>query len=139
MSLFVDQSNIEQPPLYKTGVTELHVAIASLSLGGAERIVLDWARRIHPQWKVHLIVMKDREQEWPVPDFVRVTRLHDKNIIGQLRALGKEIAGSDNPVCVCHLFKKIWRDALSEHGASIVTVLHNAKSGWEEGVSNSAP
>lgn len=135
MNLFIDSQNVEQPVLYQRNTDELNVAMASLSLGGAERIVLDWARRIYPRWRVHLIVVKDRENEWSVPDFVKVTRLHDKNVAEQLRVIGKSIATSSNPVCVCHLFNKKWRDALSESGVNVITVLHNAKNGWEEDVS----
>lgn len=136
MNLVVDSQNIEQPVLYQRNTYELNVAIASLSLGGAERIVLDWARRIYPRWRVHLIVIKDREKEWPVPDFVKVTRLHDKNIVEQLKAIGKTIATSGNSTCVCHLFNKKWRDALSESGVNVVTVLYNAKNGWGEDISH---
>ena len=38
-----------QPPLAAQTPAELCVAIAGLALGGAERIVLDWARRIQPR------------------------------------------------------------------------------------------
>ena len=52
---------VEQPPLRDERFNnELTVAIASLSIGGAERIVLDWASRISPRWNVHLIVLRNR-------------------------------------------------------------------------------
>lgn len=135
MELVLSSENIEQPPLMLNGTKELHAAISSLSLGGAERIVLDWAKRIYPRWKAHLIVLRDRDKEWPVPDFVRVTRLHGKGIIERLRAVGVEIAASGNPVCVCHLLRKEERDALANEGVDVVNVLHNAKEGWLEGAS----
>lgn len=147
MSIFIDPRRAEQPELIAPGSRELTVAIASLSIGGAERIVLDWATRIYPKWKVHLIVLRNRAKEWPIPRFIRVTRLEDKERMDplkklpdinarrayQLRLLGKEISKSGNPVCVCHLLNKIERDALAEGGARVVSVLHNAKAGWPEG------
>lgn len=135
MELIVDSQNVEQPPLLQNNNNELHVAISSLSIGGAERIVLDWATRIYPKWKTHLIVLRDRDKEWPVPPFVKVTRLHNKQLIEQLRVIGKEIATSGNPVCVCHLLHKKERDVLGESGACVIPVLHNAKTGWLEDVS----
>lgn len=146
MDLVIDSANCEQPEVMSFGSNELTVAISSLSIGGAERIVLDWAMRIYPRWKVHLIVLRNRTKEWPVPAYVKVTRLENPERMGplkklpdinarrahQLRLLGKEIADSDNPVCVCHLLTKQERDALTEGGAHVVAVLHNAKEGWIE-------
>jgi glycosyltransferase involved in cell wall biosynthesis len=139
---------VVQPPLLTPHLEcELVVAISSLSIGGAERIVLDWANRIHPRWRVHLIVLRDREKEWSVPSFVRVTRVssyvpllkdkktsdHQKRLM-ILKKLGQQIAESNNPACVCHLLGRDEREALGFAGAHIVPVLHNAKDGWVEGV-----
>lgn len=123
---------VRQPDVYKSAPQELHVAIASLSLGGAERIVLDWAERIYPRWRVHLIVLRNRNQEWPVPSFVRVTRLGGNNLPKLLEHIGAVIAKSSNPVCVCHLLSIRERRALSDAGVTAIPVFHNAKSGWAE-------
>jgi glycosyltransferase involved in cell wall biosynthesis len=111
---------------------ELTVAIASLSIGGAERIVLDWAARIYPDWAVHLIVLYDQTSEWTVPSHVRVTRLHGKRVVEQLEALAASIADSPIPVCVCHLLRNNCLRALSRKGVTLVTVFHNAKEGWDD-------
>ncbi len=122
----------EQPMLLSRGNNELTVAIAGLALGGAESIILDWATRIYPKWRVHIIVLRDCKSEWVVPGFVKVTRLHGIKVIEKLKLLGGDIASSSNPVCLCHLLKKQERDALSSKGAFIVPVLHNAHEGWLE-------
>lgn len=132
MDIILPRSIAEQPPLFEASDNELHVAITSLSIGGAERIVLDWARRIHPKWRVHLIVIKDRDQEWPVPSFVRLTRLHNTDVIRKLEELGRAIAQSGRLICLCHLFNEKWRAALMKGGANVIPVLHNAKDGWPE-------
>jgi glycosyltransferase involved in cell wall biosynthesis len=80
-----------QPPLLPRHGGELAVALGGLALGGAERIVLDWAARVHPGRQVHLIVLRDHAQEWPVPAAVRLTRLHGRNVIPRLRQLGRDI------------------------------------------------
>lgn len=148
MGILVPTATVDQPEAYSLkGRNELTVAIASLSLGGAERIVLDWANRIYPRWNIHLIVLRDREKEWKVPPHVRVTRLQSDprfqaivprletmhlRRLQYLRLLGAELAQSSIPVCACHLLSEDERSALGSLGASIVTVLHNAKEGWSE-------
>ena len=132
MDIALASPHVEQPPLYRGAVRELTVAIASLSLGGAEKIVLDWANRIYPSWRVHLIVLRDRTEEWSVPPFVRVTRVGGKYSPADLRKIGEGIAQSGNPVCVCHLLSQKERTALSSGGAVVVPVLHNAREGWPE-------
>lgn len=126
----------EQPPLVSQGNNELTVSIAGLALGGAESIVLDWAARIYPKWRVHIIVLRDCKSEWVVPGFVKITRLHGVSVIEKLKMLGDNIALSNNPICLCHLLTKRERDALSERGVFTIPVLHNAHEGWLEDVSN---
>ena len=84
MNKLIVQKEVLQPPVMLLQRPEIVVAIASLSIGGAEKIVIDWARRIHPRWTVHLIVLRTRPHEWNVPDFVKVTRLQPGNINQQL-------------------------------------------------------
>lgn len=121
-----------QPPVGRPRCHRLTVALSGLALGGAERIVLDWASRIDPQWQVRLLVLRDHEWEWPVPARVEVVRLHGRDLAGRLRRLGEEVAASGNPVCLCHLLRKAERDALAKGGAFVVPVLHNARAGWLE-------
>ncbi len=135
MSFLLTAENVDQAPLTHRRSQELVVAISSLALGGAENIVLDWAMRVSATWKVHLIVLRDREEEWPVPPGIKITRFHGVDTLSKLRAIGKVIAESSNPVCVCHLLNKKERDALMDQGVEIVPVLHNASAGWPEDVS----
>jgi glycosyltransferase involved in cell wall biosynthesis len=135
LEIILFPAKVEQPEVYRPHPIELHVAIASLSLGGAERIVLDWVERIYPRFRVHLIVLRNRTKEWPVPPFVRVTRLGGTHLPEQLLVVGERIAKDNNPVCVCHLLNTKERQALALAGATIVPVFHNAKAGWTDGIS----
>jgi glycosyltransferase involved in cell wall biosynthesis len=121
-----------QPPLLARAPLELYVAIAGLALGGAERIVLDWARRIQPLWTPHLIVLRDHADEWPVSSSVKVTRLGGVDVMPRLARIGAAISRSAVPVCVCHLLLAAERHALGSSGAFVVPVIHNAASGWLE-------
>jgi glycosyltransferase involved in cell wall biosynthesis len=147
MKIVNSASEVEQPGLYQFASNDLTVAIASLSIGGAEKIVLDWAARVSPQWKITLIVLRNRENEWSVPSRVNLVRLADPEIIkaaglenlcesdrllALLRNWGRELSAKLNSVCVCHLLSQSERDALAAGGAKIVNVLHNAKEGWSE-------
>ena len=134
MTLLGKVLEVKQPEIYVPEFRELHVAIASLSLGGAERIVIDWAQRIIPQWRVHLIILRNRAQEWKVPNYVRITRLGGENINARLREVGAIIARDANPVCACHLLTAVERSMLVKAGVIVVPVFHNAKKGWQEGV-----
>jgi glycosyltransferase involved in cell wall biosynthesis len=127
-----------QPPLQPRHGGELAVALGGLALGGAERIVLDWAARVHPGRKVHLIALRDHAQEWPVPAAVRLTRLHGRDVLQRLHQLGRHISAAAaahrgaRPVCLCHLLARAERDALAAGGVFAVPVLHNAREGWIE-------
>ncbi|HXI27992.1 MAG TPA: glycosyltransferase [Vicinamibacterales bacterium] len=124
-----------QPPLLAADGRELTVAIASLAIGGAERIVVDWAARVHPAWTVHLVVLRDAPQEWPPPPSARVTRLGGVDVIARLAQIGRAVAERSSPVCVCHLLTAAERAALADGGAVVVPVVHNAHQGWIEDAS----
>lgn len=135
MNLMASPKTVEQPPVWLPESSELTVVLSGLALGGAERIVLDWASRVYPRWQTYLIVLRDSSYEWPVPEFIRTTRLHGKQITEKLQRLGQDIARSSNPVCLCHLLKQPERDALSSAGACVIPVLHNSAKGWLEDAS----
>ncbi|MDP2933057.1 MAG: glycosyltransferase, partial [bacterium] len=135
MNLMLSEENVEQSPLLPPGDNELTVVVAGLAIGGAERIILDWAIRIYPRFRAHIIVLRDCNREWPVPDFIKITRLHGKEVIIKLEKLAAEIAAGDNPVCLCHLLVESEREAFSRKGVFVIPVLHNARDGWLENIS----
>lgn len=132
LALDIQPRPTTQPPLLAASPAELHVAIAGLALGGAERIVLDWARRVEPPWTAHLIILRDHACEWAVPSFLKVTRLGGVDVLPQLTRIGRAIAQSAVPVCVCHLLTASERQAIGASGAFAVPVIHNAEAGWLE-------
>jgi glycosyltransferase involved in cell wall biosynthesis len=128
--ILVSSATCEQPPLAALPPEELTVVLPALALGGAERIVLDWASRLGGRYPVHLALLGEAPREYPVPPGVRVTRLRDHD--GALPALGRSLAASPNPVCLCHLLGAAQRAVLRRQGAVPVPVLHNARSGWTD-------
>jgi len=133
MAPLVISAAVKQPELLSyINDNELTVVIGGLALGGAEKIVIDWAKRIYPKWMVHLIVLRDHDREWPTPAEIRVTRLHNDDVLNSLQSIGQYAAGSNNQAIICHLLKEDERAALACYGATVIPVLHNAKQGWLE-------
>jgi glycosyltransferase involved in cell wall biosynthesis len=139
--LIPDKVQALQPPVFRPPTTEMTVIVSSLSLGGAQKIILDWASRIAPFWKVHLITIRDQPQEFSVPGHIRLTRLggSGKENYNKLRQIAEKIAVSDNPVVLAHLLSKKERDLMATEGCFVIPVLHNAKAGWIEDVSSLDP
>ena len=121
-----------QPPLLDAEAPQLTVAIATLALGGAERIVLDWAMHCAKRYSVRIIVLRAAPAEWPVPAGITVTRLQGSDALTALGVVGQTIAASGNPVVLCHLLDAAERAALARGGAQPLPVLHNAAAGWRE-------
>jgi glycosyltransferase involved in cell wall biosynthesis len=139
--LIPDKAQALQPPAFCPPTTEMTVIVSSLSLGGAQKIILDWASRIAAIWDVHLIAIRNQPQEFSVPGNIRLTRLGGSGQDGyaKLRQIAKKIAVSENPVALAHLLSKKERDLMANEGCFVIPVLHNAKAGWIEDVSNLDP
>lgn len=131
-TLFAPERADNQPPLYDHCRPTITAAIATLALGGAERIVLDWAAGCAAHYEVKLVVLRGAAAEWPLPPGIRVTRLNDGDPLQQLAIIGAEVAASGNPVVLCHLLNVDERKAIARGGAQPVPVLHNAAAGWIE-------
>jgi glycosyltransferase involved in cell wall biosynthesis len=126
---------VPQPPLPHRAAAELTAVIGGLAIGGAERIVIDWAVRVQAAWPVHIVVLRDSPHEWRVPEAIRVTRLGGVDVETKLTGIGREIAQRGSPACLCHLLTDAERRALAAGGAAVVPVVHNARAGWLEGAS----
>jgi glycosyltransferase involved in cell wall biosynthesis len=121
----------DQPPLLELPPAELNAVVGTLALGGAERIVLQWAERTATRHRVRLVVLRDALDEWPVPAGVEVVRLRGVALDERLTALGAAMAAAGGTV-LCHLLTAAERGALARGGARPVPVLHNAEPGWLE-------
>jgi hypothetical protein len=129
-------------PKFTQNKEEIVIAISSLALGGAEMIVTDWLSRMSVKYKTHLIVLRNKEEEWNVPSFVKVTRIENlkqvKNVgnhinrIIHLQKIGKKYSDKGGTNITCHLLNQEERLALKGKNNFIISVLHNAKVGWNE-------
>jgi len=121
-----------QPPRLDLPPLTLHAAIASLAVGGAERIVLDWAAHASATHRVRVLVLRASSQEWPTPPGVEFVRCPQAMTHSTLAHEGARIARSGNPVVLCHLLNASEREALARGGALPIPVVHNAQAGWIE-------
>lgn len=116
---------------YFTPPRHLHL-IPSLSMGGAERIVIDLAQRLHRmQAPVDVAVMRSAAIEHEVPKgpiLHRLGHLSWPERYARVAALARE---TGLPV-YCHLtsieeLRRLW-----ELGVETVPVVHNAAAGWRQ-------
>ena len=120
--LLVSSAAAAQPPLASLPDEELTVVLPSLALGGAERIVVDWATRVRGRWRVHVAVLRHVTVGYRLPDGVRLSR------IDGLEAFARSL--SRPSIVLCHLLTAAQRADLRRGGAIAVPVIHNARAGW---------
>lgn len=116
----------EQPPLASPIDDELTVVLPALALGGAERIVVDWAARARGRIRVHLAVLRELPAQYPIPGGVRLSRV--ENATGALAAFAGTLPASS--LVLCHLLSAPQRAELRRGGVNAVPVVHNARAGW---------
>lgn len=105
------------------------VLIASMSTGGAERIVLDWIRA----WRspVRLVTLWTGVSEFPLPAHVERTSFDGKNIEQRLAELAARLQNERYPYALaCHLIRAEHMAVLWNHGIRTVPVVHNMPEGW---------
>jgi hypothetical protein len=120
--LLVSSSAAAQAPLASLPDEELTVVLPSLALGGAERIVVDWAARARGRRRVHVAVLREIAVGYRLPEGVRSSR------IDSLEAFARTLSTSS--IVLCHLLTAAQRAELRRGGAAAVPVIHNARAGW---------
>ncbi len=111
----------------------VHV-VPSLSLGGAERIVLDVAAALSDLGApADVAVMRDSASEHPLPRTgpVRLARLGHLPWATRIDAVADLWRGSGLPV-LCHLTSPTELGQLWDRGVATVPVVHNATGGWRQ-------
>jgi glycosyltransferase involved in cell wall biosynthesis len=100
--------------------------LPSLALGGAERIVVDWAARVSARYRVHVAVLRDVAVGHRLPEGVRLSRIGSSS--GALEAFARTLSTAS--VVLCHLLTAAQRAGLRRGGAIAVPVIHNTRAGW---------
>ncbi|HEY4372102.1 MAG TPA: glycosyltransferase [Burkholderiales bacterium] len=107
----------------------LRAVIASLALGGAERIVLEWAADALRRGRdIEIAVLNRAAIEWQMPAGLRVLR-RDGEDVAPFVAMLAQRWGRD-AVVAAHLLRDSVLEELLAQGLRPLPVLHNARDGW---------
>ena len=107
----------------------LRAVIASLALGGAERIVLEWAfDALRRGRAVEIAVLQRAAMEWPLPAGLALIRREAL----EMPAFAAQLAQrwGRGSVVAAHLLRDGALAQLQARGLRPVPVLHNARAGW---------
>lgn len=119
----------EQAPLQMASRPVFWVVMASLSRGGAERIVLDWlADAKESGIAVRLAILHTVSQEWPVPQGIELLRADQAPDLF-LREVAARIQAEATRVYT-HLVRDAYLEVLWQAGLEVVPTVHNAQAGW---------
>jgi len=107
----------------------LRAIIASLALGGAERIVLEWAADALRRGRdIEIAVLQRAAMEWPVPEGLRLVRREAQGMEEFAAQLAQR--WGRGTLVAAHLLRDGALAALRAWGLTPVPVLHNARAGW---------
>lgn len=108
----------------------LRVVIASLALGGAERIVIEWlAAEAACGRACELAVLHARRKAWSMPRAVEAVASGDMSPVTFMHYLGKRWHGARAPLST-HLVNDGLLRILWRAGLRTVPVIHNSREGW---------
>ena len=104
-----------------------YIFLASLSLGGAEKIVVEHLL-LNRFAKTTLIILHNKENEYALPKGVNLLRLNGK--ISKGEALFQQMA-FENKMLVAHLISDRALDYLFSFNLKLSLVFHNDQEGWK--------
>lgn len=110
----------------------IRILISSLSLGGAEKIVADWASSEGSRGRnVEIAVIHSQDKEHKITSSnVKILRRGKKTSVSSFLKSIVSMWGTDIPVST-HLLSKNIHSFLWDEGVKTVPVVHNDKRGWK--------
>jgi glycosyltransferase involved in cell wall biosynthesis len=106
------------------------VILASLALGGAERIVVDWMASVATQRSIKLVVLHDQSREFTVHPSVNVVRFGGVRLVEQLEAIVEHLSLRGARRVLTHLVRDDLLAVLWDRGVETIPVFHNTAEGW---------
>ena len=110
-----------------------NVAIASMALGGAERIVNETISALgRAGIRTGLYLLHDAEECYATTDIPRTRVVSTADLPRQekLNVIAAETAVSCTPSLFVHLMRATDVEALAKLGTEVIPVIHNAEPGW---------
>jgi glycosyltransferase involved in cell wall biosynthesis len=113
----------------------LNILCPSLTLGGAERIVVETIRGLaNTRATVNLFVAHEAHPSYELEETerTRVVRLAGLNAAARMRAVALDVLASSNPIVLTHMIRAADLRLLWDHGVRTVPVVHNAEPSWQD-------
>ena len=108
------------------------VMLPSLALGGAEKIVLDWAKaESKKNHRVELAVLYKVESEWPVEKGITLLRRPPSMSVESFTESLCERWGDCSQPVSTHLIRDDLLKIFWQHGLKTIPTFHNGKDGWK--------
>lgn len=115
----------------------IRILISSLALGGAEKIVLEWAKAERDYGnRVQLAVLHSMPEEWNVPSNIEIIKRDSTiNTAVFIRKLSQFWSKSSHPIST-HLIRDETLRIMWDVGLKTIPVFHNGKAGWKNNIEN---
>lgn len=119
-------------PLF-TDTLHLNVAVPSMALGGAERLVHDLVSGMQAgPVTSKLFLLHDSEPSFPT---AQIRNCHVVRLEGQPSAMGRiaaEVLATHTPTVFTHLLPMRQLDTLGRAGVRVIPVIHNSQPAWQD-------
>jgi glycosyltransferase involved in cell wall biosynthesis len=122
-------------------MTRVNIMIASLSLGGAERIVHETITALQTRAIAGtLFVLRHAEPQYPVgPGSFEVHPWKSEGSEARLREAANQVLHSGSNLLFTHLIEVKHLSALWKAGVQTIPVVHNAREGWQDSADSYSP
>lgn len=113
----------------------VNLVVASLTLGGAERLVLDVARALEGRIASGTLYVLGRTAmgyEPPLLKDFRIVHLRGRDRREKMNQVAIDVLSSPNPLAITHLVRSAELAHLWELGVATIPVVHNSWQGWHE-------
>ncbi len=113
----------------------INLLVASLTMGGAERLVLDLVEALEGRIRGGTLFVLGRvpvAYEAPLLKDFRIVHLRGRNRRDKLRQVALDVLTSPNSTVITHLVRSSELVHLWELGVRTIPVVHNSWQGWHE-------
>ena len=127
---------VGRQPISPTFVADRHlnVFVPSLTLGGAERIVMESLQGLGNMATVKLFVYRQASPCFDCSGLsnTQVIRLYEHHADDRLRVLALEVLSSGSAVLFTHMIKAQDLRVLWDYGVQTIPVVHNSQPSWQD-------
>lgn len=139
MNLLAPQRrSVRQLPSFQApSPPHLNVVIPTITLGGAERIVVETLSVLAAQGRrITLFILHNSASEYPlISPRIEVVRLAKLSIADKCAEISLRVALTGNRIVFAHLLRPTMLASLWQHGIKTIPVVHNSRAAWDYPIS----